>query len=153
MAKARLSKFQKWVLIHAYLKTVKKELPPEWTPPQIDQFSMNHSKKRLKEFSQALFKTEILANYFKLNFVEVTYFDWGGVKWPEFKYPWSSFFRSIGKDKKPHDNAMVTCTRSFTNMATKGLINWGPWEDRITLTDAGRAKAKELIEREKKATL
>jgi len=150
MAKERLSKFQKWVLVHTYLKTVKKKLPSGWRPPQINQFSVKHRKKHLKEFSQALFKTEILANYFKLNFVEVKYFEWGGVKWPEFRYPWSSFFRSTGKDKKPHNKAMVSCSRSFTNLTTKGLINWGPTEDRITLTEVGKAKAKEIIEREQK---
>ena len=142
MAKERLGKFQKWVLVHAYLKVVKKELPPDWIQPQAAQQNIWDKEKYLEEYSGALFKTEILANYFKLNFLNTSY--------SKYAKPWKSLFRSIGKDKKPHNNAMVTCSRSLINMAKKGFINWEPGEVKITLTEAGIAKAKEIIERVEK---
>ena len=140
MAKERLSKLQRWVLMHTYFKTVKGKLPSKWREPQAAKFPSAHEKKYKKEFSQALFKDEILCNYFNLAFSEQMERD------PlRFRFPWMSRFSSIGEDEKNYNKAQVTLFRSLANMEKKGLIKryFG-----ITLTKAGKEKAKEILKRQ-----
>jgi hypothetical protein len=138
MAKERLSKLQRWVLIHTYLKTVKGNLPSNWREPQATKFSGSYDKDEEKRFRQALFKFEILCNYFNLPFAE-----WAERK--HLRFPWASYFRSIGEDKKSHNQAQVTLFRSLANMEKKGLIQR---DNGITLTKAGKNKAEEILKRD-----
>ena len=61
MAKERIGKIQRWILIYSYKKTVKRQLPDDWKLPyriQSDQFD--------EPFWKHLYKSEVMLNYFEL---------------------------------------------------------------------------------------
>ena len=113
MAKERLSQLQKWILQTAYQKTKEKKLPHDWRHSQ--SWDGVFTKGDMRVFWQAVYREEILANYFNLAYADK------GEKISD-KRPWSSFFSCIGDDKKHHNKAMVTMHRSLVNMEQKGLL-------------------------------
>ncbi len=65
--------------------------------------------------------------------------------------------RDFGENyaQEQRDKAVVSYARTKSNMEQKGLLDlepgFGPNAERITLTEAGKAKAQEIIDRAKKA--
>ena len=128
MAKERLSRLQKWILVHTYLKTVKKQLPHGWGQPHGN----------FKDKKAVLLKAEVMTNFFKLVESPVR----------------PGYFSTTGDNWQPHKKANVTYARSIANMYEKGLI-YGHTIDagkrEIALTKAGKQKARELIKGAKPA--
>jgi hypothetical protein len=135
MAQERLSRLQKWILINTYQKTTKKQLPDDWRDSQAAKYFDTYTKRDQRAFWLAIYRQEILANYFDLSFV-----NWA--KREDLDRPWSSYFSKVGDDKKTHNKANVTLFRSIVNMIDKGLIEKDA--DKITLTKDGRKKAADL---------
>jgi hypothetical protein len=136
MAEQRLSRLQKWILKTTYQKTINKTLPDGWRNPQALKYDGKFTKKHMTIYWQAIYRPEILANYFDLPFVE----------WAESKHlkgPWASLFSMVGDDKKNHNKAHVTTWRSLKNMLKKKLIK--KRGDGFALTKAGEKKANELL--------
>ena len=151
MSSFRLGKNEKWILIHCYLKTIKRDLPNGWLLPRgYTSYSDN------EHFWNYLFKSEILLNLFRLK--------------PSYKYPMeeyelyapeAEYFRGYGyKDKqkhydwdeeKRHNSALVRFNCSKNALLRKGLIkvqdNVLPNTLRINLTEEGIKKALTLIEK------
>ena len=170
MAKERIGKIQRWVLIHTYQKTTEKNLPDDWKlPPKTESQDLGVL------FWGGLFQSEVLFNYFKLipsrkqprwvwprgtqeqpSRVDdmAMYFDNGYTSDIDRRDPErEKKLKKRGEISATHSKAFVLFLRVKTNMKQKGLIEvepgCGPNAERITLTKAGKAKAKEIIEREK----
>jgi len=68
-----LGRFQRWILVHTYLKTVKHELPEDWRTPDGYGAAERRWKAspdwlavQLDTWNNHLMRTEILLNYFDL---------------------------------------------------------------------------------------
>jgi hypothetical protein len=158
MAKIRIGKNERWVLIHCYLKTVKREVPDDWKLPRA--YCLPGSPCTLKDsefisyddyFWKYLFKSEILLNYFDLKYSRN--------RWREF--PWQGeYFKGYGHHQKKDPwydwdelrkniKAMVSYLRLSRTLTDKGLIsvrrNFGPNSDEIELTEAGKVKAESIL--------
>ena len=168
MAKERIGKIQRWILIHTYLKTTKQELPDDWKfPPKMELQELGAL------FWSGLFKSEVMLNYFKLTPARkkpqwvwprgtheeplrvadmAMYFDNGYTSDIDRRDPErEKKLKKRGEIAATNSKAFVSYPRVKTNMEQKGLIETGslhgPNAERITLTKAGMAKAKEIIER------
>jgi hypothetical protein len=161
MATERLGKIEKWILRHAYLKTVKHQLPEGWKIPG----RVGHRLERLKELGEPcdlsavlygrdlqlfwdhLFKSEVLLNYFNLKR--------SGYKTPDTFA--SEYFEGYGDIIYGYDwgqehlrnNAVVKFTRVKNQLLRKGLVeigyDFGNNSCGITLTEKGQQKAEALL--------
>lgn len=78
----RIGKNERWILVHCYLKTVKRELPPEWQlppgycaddVPTTEPCPLAEAGKwqlKVSDFWDWLFKSEVLLNYFGLEIAD-----------------------------------------------------------------------------------
>jgi hypothetical protein len=170
MAKERIGKIQRWILIHTYQKTTYKKLPDDWKfPPKMEPHDLGAF------FWSGLYRAEVLLNYFKLIPARkqprwvwprgiheeplrvndmAMYFDNGYTSDIDRRDPErEKKLKKRGETEAMRCKAFVSFSRVKTNMRQKGLIEIEPClgsnAERITLTKAGKAKAKEIIEREK----
>jgi len=168
MAEERIGTTQHWILIHTYLKTTKKKLPDDWKRPRLME-----SKKLGAFFWRGLYKSEVFLNYFQLERgYKMPQWIWDQGDYPIKVDAMAEYFdgrgqhisseaRAAGRNYTEADyirdtqrkKAVASYTRTKANMVKKGLIEvepgLGPNAERITLTKAGKAKAKEIIESEK----
>jgi len=159
MAKERIGKIQRWILIYSYKKTVKRQLPDDWKLPyriQSDQFD--------EPFWKHLYKSEVMLNYFEIEPSRhaVARWVWNYRDTPVKVDPMAEYFDGMRPSRRSREHeyrreakrkkATVSYVRTKATMVNKGLIKvepgLGPNTDRITLTRAGKMKAKELIERD-----
>ena len=73
MAAERIGKLERWILIHAYLKIVKGDLPDDWKKTRgqkrgerLPENIKQRITEALKDSPVYLYKSEILLNYFDL---------------------------------------------------------------------------------------
>jgi len=129
----RLGRFEKWLLIHCYKKTVENDLPPEWKYPK------DYPVGKTSEFHQGyLFKSEILLNYF-----------------PELKASGKfSWYRDVVEKfvtNADYKKALTLYRRTTNRLESKGFIkeyicDGGRYWTGIQLTEAGIEKAKKLTD-------
>ena len=133
-----LGKTERWILIHTYLKIKHNKLSKDWL-----QFKDEGLKGQL-------FRSEVMLNYFQLE--RSTHLLFNGY-WSEkiLKYP--KGFKTTKKSKSVY----VSYNRTIKSLRTKGYIEtWYNLRDGtsekteychsyITLTKAGKVKAKELL--------
>ena len=147
MRKTRIGKLERWILFHAYMKTVKKELPGNWKISRAGQFERESFKRGLRHkenydwslFWKYLFKSEILLNYFdlELSLKEPMHFNYQQEK-----------FRVTNK----YRSALASFTRITKQMKEKGLIEtwysnkgyYNYWVG-IVLTGKGKEIANNLL--------
>ena len=132
----RLGKFEKWILVNCYRKTILRELPEDWKTPR------EYPRKRPGEFhAQYLFKSEVMLNYFS------------GLK-PSAT---ESFFPDVVEkfqSTKQYRSALAMYRNTANRLeAAKGYIReytgqGGRYWTGIVLTEAGIEKARELLNRE-----
>jgi len=128
----RLGKFEKWILIACFKKTIQHDLPDDWRRPRghrrIEATDGFHDKY--------LFKSEILLNYF-----------------PALRLSQKQSLFDDVVEKFQTDNlyrkALVTYRRTADQLGAKGLIKEFVGDDSpswtgIQLTEAGIWKAIEL---------
>ncbi len=126
MAKERIGKLERWILIHCYLKTVKGELPPSWDLSRMDN----------EFYMKALWKYDVLNHYFNLEHSDKI----EGYTGPKFK------------DTKKYRAALVSWSRAIRSLIKKGLVQrpdkttlldlfHNPWG----LTKKGREKAEKYL--------
>ena len=156
MSAERIGKLERWILIHAYKKTVLHEFPINWKVSKnwIKYCEIHQTNIRLSEKAKAegthdwyegnirrhercvermekfLTKTEVLINYFSLVSKH-----WSYMKWQDYEdtFPTTKEYRS----------ALVSYSRTLRNMESKGLIK-AEYQD-IMLTESGKEKAKALM--------
>lgn len=133
----RLGKFEKWILINCYRKTVKNDLPPDWRTPR------GYPRGRPSDWHDGyLFKSEVLLNYFH------------GLKISQ-KRSWFDDVIEKFVTTDEYRNALTIYRRTANSLWAKGLIKEytskeytgqpGPHWTAIQLTDAGIEKAKQLL--------
>lgn len=147
MTKLRTGKFEQWILIHTYQKTIKRKLPKKWDLPRwLDSTDDDTYWKHL-------YKSEVLRNFFKLEYSEKKPFT-------EFISTIADYFKGCGFEddfsrwvdaqhsEARHNRALATYSRTKNRMVEKGLIRTklglGPNAEGIALTIKGRKKAKEF---------
>jgi len=114
MAKERTGKLEKWILIHAYKKTVLHELPENWQYPRLYKYSQDDDK----EFYNNHFLKVDLLNYFDLSL--------------SFRLPKEDYYlkwrpkplEEKFENTKEYRSALVSCSRTIEKMdkEEKGLI-------------------------------
>ena len=142
MAKEKLGKYEHWVVVYTYKKTIKRNLPDDWIYPR-------HHEKTGPVFWHYLFKSEIMLNCFGLKFSRYR---------PETGlYGINEYFLKDGslsegydeKEGEKNRKAMVNFSRIKKSLSEKGLINaiqfqgsnaWG-----FELTKKGKQTAKRLL--------
>ncbi len=134
-----LGKVERWILIHAYLKAMKR-LPDGWQllPDQRDK--------------SRLFKAEVLSNYFRLERSEELLARSYAAE--RLKYP-NGF-----KVTRAYEAALVSYRRATKNLRARGYVDlWTQyfWDKEfhkcgelgsgtsLTLTPSGKSKARELL--------
>jgi hypothetical protein len=130
----RLGKMQRFILVHALLKT-QGRLPLAWKSPNvwgIDEESLEFGKKRKKHFLNTLLKSEILLNYYDLELS----------KKPS-KMPGQTHFKS---GKKYH-NALADLGKCLKGLAKSGLIEYGFTPTQIRLTRRGKEATESLLKK------
>jgi hypothetical protein len=160
MSELRFGKVEKWILKHAYLKTVKKEMPDNWREIWCECI---HKDKNWP-CGNCLLKAEILKNYFGDKLTESSVRkNRGGSIFPEFE--WVPIYQA----DKSYKSALVILDRVFKSLERKGLIekdhvnngqnhigiyrggildglDFGSYEPtKIVLTDKGRLKVNSLL--------
>lgn len=125
----RLGKFEKWLLIQCYRKTVLWDLPMGWRLPR-------GAPKRDNDYFSFLLKSEVLLNYYpELHLSEkVASCDW------DEKFKTTALYRK----------ALVTVSRTWQQLLDKGLVEWHietdlPWSG-LALTDAGMEVGRYLLD-------
>ena len=147
MAKERIGKNERWVLIHCYLKTVERKLPDDWKLPRtISKATMSF------EF---LYKSEILLNLFNLEpfkhktayYYGEEYFEVTGYGlWENGNY--KGFTAEQKKRGLKAEKARVNYSRIKRQLINKGLIKVKRGSlnsDGIRLTNKGKLKARQLL--------
>ena len=146
LTQIRIGKLERWILIHAYIKTVKKELPENWKLSRKEKHLQNWIKesakkgitskawdKHLKDYWTYIHRSEILLNYFAL---DVSY-----------KYPLygNEKFRTTNKYK----TALASLSRTLKRMEEKKKISrWYKILEKdvfIKLEDAGKKIANNFL--------
>lgn len=131
----RIGKFEKWILIRCYLKTVKRQLPEGWKMPR----GFYKRKQHETDFDydwRLLFKSETLLNYFhNLQLSQKECYD--------------SQRREKFANTREYRSALALTTRTLYKLVDKGLVSWregqyASWSGR-KLTDKGKEKALELL--------
>lgn len=128
----RLGKFEKWILISCFKKTIQRDLPEDWRHPR----GRRRSEATDGFHDKYLFKSEVLLNYFP------------GLKLSE-KQSLSDDVIEKFETTKDYRKALVTYRRAANQLDGKGLIEESRGEDSprwtgIQLTEAGIDKAIEL---------
>jgi len=154
MSKDRLSKLQKWILVHCYLKTIKKQLPDSWKYCRGYNYVKSSIERRLlSDYDRArqcakidkdrlenyLCRSEILLNYFNLRL--------------SYKEPFWSGYSDKFETSKEYKSALVVLSRSlkklwgvkegdgYIDCWNNGFVQWKGY----SLTEKGIAKAEELL--------
>ncbi len=129
----RLGKFEKWILISCFQKTIQRDLPEDWRRPR------DHRRAEAADgfHDKYLFKSEVLLNHFP------------GLR---LSAKQSAFDDVIEKFQttKEYAKALVTYRRAANQLEAKGLINEfkgvnSPAWTGIVLTEVGIEKAIELV--------
>ena len=161
----RIGKLEKWILIHAYKKTILHDLPEGWKYPRLYKYAPDNDKEF---YNNHFLKVDILLNYFILQLSDRLPKEEHGRQWLvkglEEKF----------RDTKEYRAALVSCTRTMRKMGEeeKGLIiantnpdcyemntmrqikyslNKGEWGANTkgcwgyTLTDKGMEQAKRIL--------
>ncbi len=147
MAKERIGKNERWVLIHCYLKTIEHKLPDDWKLPRtISKATMRF------EF---LYKSEILLNLFHLEpfrhkmayYYGEEYFKATGYGiWKDGEY--KGFTEEQREEGLIVEKARVNYSRIKRQLTNKGLIEVKRGtlnSDGIRLTNKGKLKARQFL--------
>lgn len=135
-----MGKFERWILIHTYLKTIK-QLPEDWeSPVELKVRKQDvESIERYKKFELYLCKSEVMLNYFDGLVLSKYFHDYELQMWDaNVKF----------ESNKDYRKAQVTFSRTTQNLVHKGLIEikglhyLGQY---INLTDKGRQKVECLL--------
>jgi hypothetical protein len=150
MSDNRIGKLENWILIHCYLKTIKKELPNTWKKPRHYDYSkeirirnLNSSDESIKKSAEFdlktlesyLFKYDILLNYFNLQL--------------SYKEGFWSEYNEKFKDTREYRSALASLSRTLKNLVDKDLISWWyndffRWKG-YKLTDKGILKTESIL--------
>jgi len=150
MSIQRIGKLERWILIHAYKKTVLNELPENWkfsphrniifedekyynTEEGKSSLFYSHHQGWLEFEKSALRYYEIYTNYFNLEYSE---------KRREILKSDSEDYKCFEINNK-YNSARVSVCRARYKLEEKGLIEIYPRG--IKLTDTGKTKAKSLM--------
>ena len=128
----RLGKFEKWILIACYKKTIQDDLPADWRRPR------GHRRMETADgfHDKYLFKSEVLLNYFP------------ALRLSEKQSFHDDVIEKFRTDKE-YRKALVTYRRTADQLESKGFIREFVGDDSprwtgIQLTEAGILKAIEL---------
>jgi hypothetical protein len=128
----RLGRFEKWILIACYKKTIQRDLPSDWRRPR------GHRRVEAADgfHDKYLFKSEILLNYFPALMLSQ-------------KQSYSDDVIEKFQTDKKYRKALVTYRRTINQLEAKGFISEFVGDDSprwtgIQLTEAGMEKAIEL---------
>lgn len=128
MSKERIGKFERWILTHCYLKTVKGELPPNWKYPRCYE--------NTEVTKGVLWKSEVLLNHFT------------ELKLSQRKA--DDISREKFEDTREYRKALVSFARVINRLDKKGYILF--WVDKhtkslraISLKEAGIKKAESIL--------
>jgi hypothetical protein len=147
MAKDRIGKFERWILLNTYLKTIEQKLPEKWDLPRwMDDYEH-------ETYWKHLFKSEVLRNFFKLEYSEKKLTDF--LKNTPADYfkgcgYWGDFARQVDSQRSEarRNRALATYSRTKNTLVKKGFIKTkpgkGPNAEGIQLTAKGKKKAKKF---------
>ena len=132
---ARIGKLERWILVHAYLKTVNHKVPSTWTYPRRYEPEGRKYHKQTKYHNDVLYKSEVLLNYFsKLHL--------------SHKLSWFDENEKFYTDKN-YKSALATYTRTVKAMEAKGYIevwtNVGENWTGVHLTYLGKRTAERFL--------
>ena len=115
MKAERIGKLERWILIHAYKKTVLHEMLEGWKYPRLYEYAQDDDKDF---YSNHFLKVDILLNYFTLQLSYRLPKEVYGRRW--LPKPLEEKF----SDTKEYRSALVSCTRTMHKMDEegKGLI-------------------------------
>jgi len=120
-----LGQFERWILIHTYLKTVKKELPADWKYPRGYQRAKDrYANPRWADlrprldihfsvWSEHLMRAEILRNYFDLELSNRQSAD--------------DIVKECFRQTPAYRAALASLLRTLKRLERKGLIEWHRW--------------------------
>ena len=135
----RLGRLQIWILVHAYLKTVKRSLPEGWKSPKTwgrDYESVEWGRRYRRHYEDCLLKSEVLLNYYNLELSAIESKIIGQAK---FKYD------------RPYRNALAVLGKAMRSLKEKDLITVSLWyydfePTTLRLTEKGRAIAEKWVD-------
>lgn len=134
----RLGRLQEWILVHAYLRTVKGPLPEGWKSPNTwgrDSAGMEWGRRYRRHFEDCLLKSEIFLNFYHLEPSAIGSKILGQTKF---------------KSDKAYRNALTNLGKALRRLKEKDLIRVNIWyyefePTTITLTDKGREIAEQVV--------
>lgn len=128
----RFGRFEKWILVNCFTKTIQGEVPEGWRRPR------GHRRREAPDgfHDKYLFKSEVLLNYFP------------GLKLSEKQSAFDDVIEKF-QTTKEYGRALATYRRAANQLEAKGMIQEfqgvdSPRWTGIVLTDAGIQKAIEL---------
>lgn len=116
MSEIRFGRVEKWILKHAYLKTVKKDLPEGWKNIYCE--CRDDNLGNLNFCGNCLLKAEILANYFGDKLTPSIIRKHKGFDEEYGEYCWEPKYQS----NKNYQSALIILDRAFKSLQRKGLI-------------------------------